>query len=167
MQRFRRWLEATSALLVLLALFSVPVLAQTFRGSINGTITDSSGAVIPGAKVTATDVATAAVRDTVSSGAGEFLFSDLPQSTYKIKVEASGFQITEVTGVQVEAGKIYTLPVKLSVTQQSTTVEVSADALSLDTTSVVQTTVIDGEALQDVPLNGRDFTQLVGSSVAF
>jgi outer membrane receptor protein involved in Fe transport len=167
MQRFRSWLKASSALLVLFSLFSAPLLAQTFRGSINGTITDTSGAVIPGAKVTATDTATSAVRETVSSGAGEFLFSDLPQSTYKIKVEAAGFQITEVTGVQVEAGKIHTLPVKLSVNQQSTTVEVSADALSLDTTSVVQTTVLDGASLQDVPLNGRDFTQLQATSVSF
>ena len=65
------------------------------------------------------------------------------------------------------AGKIYTLPVKLSVAQQAATVEVSADALSLDTTTVTQTTVLDSKALQDVPLNGRDFTQLLGTSVAF
>jgi Carboxypeptidase regulatory-like domain len=141
--------------------------AQTFRGGINGTITDSSGAFIPGAKVTATDIATAAVRETVSSGAGEFLFSDLPLSTYTIKVEAASFQTIEVTGVQVEAGKIHTLPVKLSVAQQATTVEVAADALSLDTTSVTQTTTLEGKSLQNVPLNGRDFTQLLGTSAAF
>jgi len=141
--------------------------SQTFRGSINGSVTDTSGAVIPGAKVTATDVATSVVRDTVSSGAGEFVFSDLPQSTYKVKVAATGFQSTEVTGVQVQAGKIYTLPLKLSVAQQATTIEVAADALSLDTTSVVQIATLDGVALQDVPLNGRDFTQLQGTSVAF
>jgi len=142
-------------------------MGQTFRGSINGTVTDTSGAVIPGAKVTATDTATSAARVTVSSGAGEFLFSDLPQSTYTVRVEAAGFQIADISGVQVLAGKIYTLPVKLTVAQAASTVEVSADALSLDTTSVVQTTVLDGQALQDVPLNGRDFTQLIGSSVAF
>jgi hypothetical protein len=167
MQPIRSWLKASSALFVLFTLFSVPLLAQTFRGSINGTVTDSSGAVILGAKVTATDVATAVVRDTVSSSAGEFLFSDLPQSTYKVKVEATGFQTTEVNGVQVEAGKIYTLPVKLSITHEATTIEVSADSLSLDTTTVTQTTVLDGNSLQDVPLNGRDFTQLLGTSVAF
>ena len=82
-------------------------------------------------------------------------------------MEASGFQNTEITGVQVEAGKIHTLPVKLSVAQQASTVEVSADSLSLDTTTVTQTTVLDGKSLQDVPLNGRDFTQLLGSSVSF
>ena len=102
MQQFKRRLKAFSALFVLFALFSVPLLAQTFRGSINGTVTDSSGAVVPGAKVTATDVSTSAGRDTVSSGAGEFLFSDLPLSTYTVKVAATGFQSTEVTGVQVQ-----------------------------------------------------------------
>jgi hypothetical protein len=154
--------------LVVLAIAFPPIATgQTFRGSINGTVTDASGAVIPGARITATDVATEVVRNTVSSGAGEFSFNDLPQSTYTVKAEASGFQATEVTGVQVQAGKIYTLPVKLSVAQQATTVEVAADSLSLDTTTVTQTTVIDSQALQDVPLNGRDFTQLLGSSVAF
>jgi hypothetical protein len=67
----------------------------------------------------------------------------------------------------VQAGKIYTLPVKLAIAQQATTIEVAADSLTLDTTTVTQTTVIDSQALQDVPLNGRDFTQLLGSSVAF
>jgi len=167
MQKFKWSLAASSALFAVLALFSVTLPAQTFRGSINGTVTDNSGAVIPGAKVTATDTATSAVHETVSSGAGEFSFNDLPQSTYKVKIEAAGFQTTEATGVQVQAGKIYTLPVKLNVAQQATTVEVAADSLSLDTTTVTQTTVIDSEALQDVPLNGRDFTQLLGSSVSF
>jgi hypothetical protein len=105
MQRFqKRWLQPLTALLSLFLLASVPSLAQTFRGSINGTVTDTSGAVVPGAKVTATDTATSAVRETVSSGAGEFLFSDLPQSTYTVKISAAGFSTTEATGVQVKAG---------------------------------------------------------------
>ena len=167
MRQNRRLVQAFSALLALLLLLSVPSLAQTFRGSINGTITDPSGAVVPGAKVTATDVSTGVVRDTVSSGAGEFLFNDLPLDTYTVKVVAPGFQSTEVTGVQVLAGKIYTLQVKLAVAQEASTVEVSADTLSLDTTTFTQTTTLDSEALQDVPLNGRDFTQLLGTSVSF
>ena len=167
MQISAKWWRTFPVLLTLSLLCSVPLFAQTFRGTINGVVTDPSGAVVPGANVTATDTATAAVRTTVSSGAGEFAFSDLPLSSYNIKVEASGFQATEVTGVQVLAGKIYTLPVKLSLAQQAATVEVSADALSLDTTTVTQTTVLDSKSLQDVPLNGRDFTQLLGSSVTF
>ena len=164
----RKW-SVLSIFLFITGLFFLPgaLSSQTFRGSINGTVTDTSGAVIPGARITATDTATATVHETVSSGAGEFSFNDLPQSTYTVKVAAAGFSTIEATGVSVKAGAIYTLPVKLTVAQQATTVEVAADSLSLDTTTVVQTTVIDGQALQDVPLNGRDFTQLVGSSVAF
>ena len=154
-------------MLALLFLMSIPTLAQTFRGSINGTITDPSGAVVAGAKVTAIDVATSVTRETVSSGAGEFSFSDLPLDTYTVKFQAVGFQSTEVNGVQVLAGKIYTLPVKLTVAQQASTVEVSAEAVSLDTTTVTQTTTLDSKALQDVPLNGRDFTQLLGTSASF
>ena len=167
MQTEGKWRRIFPVLLTLSLLFTMPSLAQTFRGTINGVVTDPSGAVVPGAKVTATDTATAAVRTTVSSGAGEFAFTDLPISSYNVKVEASGFQATQVTGVQLLAGKIYTLPVKLSVAQQAATVEVSADALSLDTTTVTQTTTLASTSLQDVPLNGRDFTQLLGTSAAF
>jgi hypothetical protein len=88
-------------------------------------------------------------------------------STYTIHVDAAGFQATEVTGVQALAGKVYTLPVKLNVAQQASTIEVSANSLSLDTTTVTQTTTLDSKALQDVPLNGRDFTQLLGTSASF
>jgi hypothetical protein len=167
MQVIRKGVPAFPAVLALFLLLSASAIAQTFRGSINGAITDPSGAVVAGAKVTATDVATAVVQNTVSSGAGEFSFNDLPVDTYTIRVEAQGFQRVEVNGVQVLAGKVYTLPVKLTVAQQATIVEVSADALSLDTTTVTQTTTLEGKSLQDVPLNGRDFTQLLGTSVSF
>ena len=86
---------------------------------------------------------------------------------YNIKIEASGFQSTEITGIEVLAGKMYTLPVKLGIAQQATTVEVTGDSLSLDTTTVTQTTTLDGKSLHDTPLNGRDFTQLLGTSAAF
>jgi hypothetical protein len=167
MQFLRSIAVALLSLAVVAIAFPPLAAGQTFRGGINGTVTDSSGAVVPAAKITATDVATSTVRDTVSSSAGEFSFNDLPLDTYKIKVEATGFQSTEVTGVEVLAGKIYTLPIKLSIAQQATTVEVSADALSLDTTTITETTTLDSEALQDVPLNGRDFTQLLGTSASF
>jgi len=133
------------ALLLFLLLSSLPLLSQTFRGTINGTVTDPSGAVVSGAKVTATDTATKVTHNTVSSGAGEFSFNDLPASTYVVDVQAAGFQNTEVNGVQLLAGKSYTLPVKMTVAQQASTVEVSADALSLDTTTVTQTTALDAK----------------------
>jgi hypothetical protein len=135
---------------------------QTFRGAINGTVTDPSGAVVPGAKVTATEKATGLQKATVSTSDGEFSFQDLPLGAYKVSVTASGFPAYTADNVQVTAGAIYTLPVKLTLGQQSTTVEVSAASLTMDTTTQVQTTTISATVIQDIPLNGRDFTQLIG-----
>ncbi len=157
----------TFLLLVLLLLVVVPTFAQTFRGNINGAITDPSGAVVAGARVTATEAATSTSQTVISSGAGEFAFNDLQAGTYTIKVEASGFPTTAVSNVQLLAGKVFTLPVKLAIAQESATVEVAADALSLDTTTIAQTTTLSGTALQNTPLNGRDFTQLLGTSANF
>jgi hypothetical protein len=167
MNPFRRRFAVSTAPVIMSVLLALPSHAQTFRGSINGTVTDSSGAVIPNVKVTVTDVGTTVVRSTVSSGAGEFSFNDLPAGIYTLHVEDPGFRSTDFTGIQVLAGKIYTQAVKLDVAQQASTVEVEADALTLDTTTTTQTTTLEGKALQDVPLNGRDFTQLLGTSVAF
>jgi len=163
----KKWFAVSSVLLVLLSLLSMPLLAQTFRGGINGSVTDPSGAVVSQAHVTATDIATAAVYNTVSSSAGGYNFSDLPLGTYKVTVTATGFQTLDVNGVSVTAGTVYTLPLKLNVAQAATVIEVAADALSLDTTTTTQTTVLDSKALQDVPLNGRDFTQLLATSPSF
>ncbi len=97
----------------------------------------------------------------VSSSTGEFLFQDLPLASYTISVEANGFKTEKVNGVPVTAGTIYTLPIKLSVSSTGETVEVMANALALDTTSTTQTSGVGGKELQDTPLNGRDFTQLI------
>ena len=167
MQRFRKILKISFVLLAISALGSLPLLAQTFRGGINGTVTDSSGGAISHAQVVATETATATVYNSVTSSAGEFAFNDLPLGTYKVSANASGFATVDVSGVTVSAGKVYTLPIKLGLAAQSTTIEVQADALTLDTTTTTQTTVLDSKALQDVPLNGRDFTQLLGTSASF
>lgn len=116
--------------------------AQTFRGAINGTVTDQSGAIVPGAQVEAIHAATGVSLKAVSSSAGEFTFRDIPIGTYTINITASGFKPEKVAGVPVSAGTVYTLPVKLGIASLGETVEVSADALALDTTSTVQTTDI-------------------------
>src|SRR5579859_7077561 len=157
-------------LLVVLLLILVLVSAanaQTFRGAINGTVTDPSGAVIPGAHVKATNRATAIDYSTEATSDGQFAFQDLPVGSYKVSVIAAGFPTLEVDNILVAQGAIYTLPVQLKISQATTTIEVSAAALALDTTTATQTTLVEGANLQTMPLNGRDFTQLISVTPGF
>src|SRR5579859_5928524 len=128
----RRTRSVFSAIFMVAALaVALPVssFAQTFRGGINGTITDQSGAVVSGAAVEAVEVATAVSHKTISSSAGEYTFQDLPLGTYTVTAKASGFQSTAVSKVPVTAGVVYTLPIKLGIASAGETVEVSADAI--------------------------------------
>jgi len=154
------------AILVVLSL-AVGVNAQTFRGAINGTVTDPSGAVVTNAQVKATENSTGIDNKKVTTSDGAFAFQDIPLGFYKVTVTASGFPVYTVDKVEVTAGTIYTLAVKLSLQQQATTVEVSAAALTLDTTTQTQNMTITSDVVQDMPLNGRDFTQLIGIAPGF
>ncbi len=162
-KRFANSLSFSAVLLVGAAAST----AQTFRGGINGTVTDVSGAVVAGAQVTATDVATGIVHMTVSSSAGDFSFNDLPLDQYTLSVSAAGFQTTKIEQIPVSAGSIYTAPVHLGVAGSSVNIDVAASALALDTTTPTQTTVVGNKAVEAVPLNGRDFTQLIALTPGF
>jgi len=149
------------AVLMILSL-GVAANAQTFRGAINGTVTDPSGAVVPNAQVKATEAATGIDHTTTTTSEGQFAFQDIPLGIYKISVTASGFPAHTVDKVEVTAGSIYTLNVKLTLQSTTTTVEVSAAAITLDTTTQTQNMTIGSDVVQDIPLAGRDFTQLIG-----
>jgi hypothetical protein len=153
--------------LLLVLLFVVTANAQTFRGAINGTVTDPSGAVVPSAHVKARNKATSIDYSTESTSDGQFAFQDLPVGSYKVSVTATGFPTLEVDNILVAQGAVYTLNAGLKISQQSTTVEVSAAALTLDTTTSTQTTLVEGANLQTMPLNGRDFTQLISVTPGF
>jgi len=148
------------AILVVLSL-AVAADAQTFRGAINGTVSDPSGAVVPNAQVKAKEKSTGIDHSTVTTSDGQFAFQDISIGMYSVTVTATGFPTLTVENVLVTQGAIYTLPVKLTLSQQATTVEVSAAALTLDTTTETQTTALGGTDLATMPLNGRDFSQLV------
>src|SRR5712692_9406949 len=154
------------AILVVLSL-AVAANAQTFRGAINGTVTDPSGGLVPNAAVKATESATGIDHSTVTTSEGQFAFQDIPLGFYKVTVTATGFPAYTVDKVEVVAGTIYTLQVKLSLQQQATTVEVSAAALTLDTTTQTQNMTITSDAVADMPLNGRDFTQLIATAPGY
>src|ERR1700686_4890803 len=127
---------------IVLVLFSLAfsAAAQTYRGAINGTVTDPSGGVIPDAEVKAKNKATDVTASTTSTSDGQFAFQDLPVDTYVVSVTASGFPEMSVENVMLTQGSISTPPVKRPMPQKATIVEVSAATLSLDTTTETQTT---------------------------
>lgn len=141
--------------------------AQTFRGAINGTVVDPSGAVVAGAVVRAINNGTGVALNTSSTSEGQFAFQDLPLGSYKITVTAPGFQVVNVDNVSVAAGTVYTLPVKLTMGQQTTAIEVSAASVAVDTTTATQNMTIPATVVQNVPLNGRDFTQLISTAPGY
>jgi hypothetical protein len=156
------------AAVVVILMVAVAGYSQTFRGAINGTVTDQSGAVVASASVKATNVGTDVGVTTVTTSDGQFSFQDMPLGSYKISVTASGFKSETIDNVSVAAGSVYTLPVKLTVGSAGTTaVEVSAAALTLDTTTATQSDTISDVAVQDIPLNGRDFSQLIAVSPGY
>src|SRR6266446_3243920 len=132
------WRLSVFVPIVLLAV--TPLNSQTFRGAINGTVMDPAGAVVPNAQVKATDTATQIEHTSATTSDGIFAFQDLPVGTYKVTVTTSGFPVVTVDNVLVTQGSIYTLPVKLQMSQQATTVEVSAATLTPHATATTQTT---------------------------
>jgi len=144
-----------------------PANAQTFRGGINGTVTDHTGAAIANATVVAVQTETGSTHTTISSSSGDFLFQDLPLGAYSVTASFAGFQTVKTDKITVSAGSTYTLSIKLPLSSSSTTIEVDAAGVALDTTSVTQTTNIESKVVNDTPMNGRDFTQLISIAPGF
>jgi hypothetical protein len=159
----------STLLLVLAVLLALPAASsgQTFRGGISGTVTDPSGAALPGAVVTAVETATNISFNAVASSAGEFAFTNLPLGDYTVSVSAAGFETVKVTKVTVSAGVSYILPVKLTVASTAQSVEVTASALALDTVTDVQASDIPAVVVQNLPNSGRDFTQMLSLNAGF
>jgi len=153
--------------LLALVWIALPACAQTFRGSINGTVTDPSGAYVAGATVKATELATNIDHTTTTSNEGQFAFQDIPLGYYKVTVAASGFVTAVVDKVEVTAGTVHTLPISMKLGQSVTTVEISAQSIAVDTTTTTQSMSIPDDVVQNLPLNGRDFTQMIAVQPGF
>src|SRR5947209_5496879 len=120
--------SVSTVLLMILLVTGLSGSQHTFRGGINGVVTDQSGAVIPGAKVQLTNTATNVMMTTMSTSAGEYAFPELNLGKYDIVVSASGFKMEKIVGVPISAGQIFTQTVKLAVSSSALTVEVEDDA---------------------------------------
>jgi hypothetical protein len=139
---------------------SVAIAQSTFRGGLSGMVVDPQGAIIPATTIQATNSATGLVYKTVSSSAGDYSIPDLPLGDYTVTVSFPGFATVKVDQIRISAGVIFSLPVTLEIATTTTTVEVDAAALTLDTTTQERTFTLPKEEVTDVPINGRSFTQM-------
>ena len=148
-------------LLLLIGVAAPTLMAQTYRGGVSGIVTDSAGAVVANAKLTLVDNGTGATLTSESTSAGDYAFQDLQLGTYTLTVDAQGFAQNKIEQIVVRPGQVYSLAVKLSIASATQQVEVNAAAISLDTQSSTNNAVVNETAVANIPLNGRDFTQLV------
>jgi len=147
-------------LATLLILTSTAV-AQLTTADILGTVTDTTGAVVPNANVTLINLETNELRTVQSNGTGDYTFTLLPVGHYSITIKAPGFQASITKDLAVEAGDRARSDVHLQLGSESTIVEVTASTPLLQADSATVSSNVTAMAVQDLPLNGRNFVQLV------
>jgi len=136
-------------------------IAQSNFGRISGTVQDSSEAVLAGATVTATNTATGGKQQVNSDPSGAFVFPALEAGSYNIRVESQGFKASEQTGVILDAASTRSLTFRLELGDVKQSVEVSAAAQQVETTSGSVGDVISEQQVSQIAMNGREYIQLM------
>ena len=150
-------------LFTVFALFSalcVPLSAQVASAELSGTVLDSTGAALPGAKVTATNVGTNVSHDAVSDGTGNYVIPLLQPGDYVVTVEASGFKKLVQKGLSLQVNQQAQLNLTLEIGQVSEEISVTAQAPQLQSEASSLGTVVSEKLVNQLPLNGRNFIQL-------
>lgn len=149
-------------LTILLAICPAVLSAQSGTSSIQGTVVDTSGAVIPDASVSLVNTSTGVKLQSTSDASGSYSFPSIPPGLYSIEVARGGFASYKVSSFNVTVGQHATQNAKLAIASSSATVEVDASGLAnlLDTESNDLGTVIGPQSVEQLPLNGRNFLQL-------
>src|SRR3984957_1525519 len=159
-----RWgvVVAIVCAILLMTLAAAPGRAQTFRGSIQGTVTDSSGAALVGATVTVHNVDTGVDRVTNTTTDGGYLMPELPVGTYDVTIEMSGFQKAKVTGVAVSVAAERRVDVSLKPGQVNQQIVVSGEEVPVvETSSDTLGGSFESDSVENLPINGRDYTKLL------
>src|SRR6266704_2358404 len=150
----------SSAWLIFL-LSCASVWAQSSTAQINGTVKDQSGAVLPGADVTATQTATGAKRSAVTDETGSYTLTNLPIGPYTLEMALPGFRTYVQSGIVLQVNDNPLVNAVLEVGQVTETVEVQANAALVETRTTTVGQVIDNQRVLELPLNGRQVTELV------
>ncbi len=149
---------------LILANLSAAYLGAQTSGSITGHVADITGAVIPDTNVKLTNVSTGSVRTTVTTGAGDYLFPDVPPGVYNIQATHQGFKAAETSNVEVQIQQALRQDFTLAVGQVTQTVTVAATGDLLQVENATLGTVIENQAVNELPLNGRNYLSLVALS---
>jgi outer membrane receptor protein involved in Fe transport len=132
----------------------------TASSSLTGTVTDASGALVPDASVTVTNLANGSTRTTTTSSSGNYRFDSMPPGTYSMKVTKSGFAVSTTPNVLLQVSTTTTQNFAMKVGSSSETVEVTTEAPVVDTTKTSISMQVTPRQIEDLPLNGRNFESL-------
>jgi hypothetical protein len=141
-------------------LTAAAVHAQFQRGTILGTVTDATGAVVSGAKITLVNINTNEERTSVSSGRGDYEFLLILPGNYRLSAESSGFKTQVVSDIKLDVNQTARLDVKLEVGEVAQRIETTASTRLLQTETSEIGGVVTNKQIVDLPLNGRDYLQL-------
>ena len=158
LNRFKR----ISILIICALVFTAQTLRADVTGSLLGVVRDSSGAVVGGAKIVATNVQTNFKQETVSAADGSYRILSLPAGTYELTATAAGFRTFTVTGIEVQVNDQLKYDITLNVGSVSDKVEIVANAVQVQTENTQLGDVIDSKKMLALPLNGRSFVDLLG-----
>ena len=159
--KFRDAQYSVPVCIFLLMLTAVPVSAQTFSASLTGVVTDPNAAVIPAADVTLTNVATQDTRSTSTGAEGRYNFSSLLPGVYELRTESPGFKSFVRSEIRLQGSQDAEIDVQLELGEVTETVEVTAEAVMLDTQSANQTASLDRSEITEMPLSFRNPLALV------
>ncbi len=159
MNRLRFCFTSLLMLACILA-FSLPGLAQKTTGTIEGTVTDSTGAVVPGAEITVRNVTNDITRTVPSNNEGHYTVPELPPGVYEVKISQKGFRdvLTKNVELNVSSNSVVNTVLQIGAAGEQVTVE--AAALQVETTTGAVGNVVEGNQVRELPLNGRSFAQL-------
>ena len=132
----------------------LPAAAQRFDASIRGTVTDESGAVIPGVPVTVTGTATGLTRTTATNESGNYSVGSLPVGTYQVAVEMDGFKSSIVKDLELNVADIREVNIRLELGAITEAITTTASSLSVQTIGGEVAGLITGEQVRELPLNG-------------
>jgi hypothetical protein len=160
-QRNIQWLLIALAFLLTIMLPVQSAFGDNLYASIRGTVVDASGAVVTDAKLTATNVATGLTYNATSDRDGLFAFLQLPIGDYSVRAEKSGFKMFTEGHVHLNLDQVFNLKVAMEVGTTSETITVEANPSQVETTSMQLGTTVEGNQIVSLPLNGRNWTQLM------